>query len=133
MHLERGPAVPDPAALPTTGFSELVREGCEGYVLQGIGLPVAAYVFHAVTLWLFVLAWMYFCSVTPGFGNPAHFGAWWHEGIAFQKAFIWASLVEVLGCGCRSGPLGFHIGPPFTAFLRLDELAKRAPWDYGEV
>ena len=41
------------------------------------------------------------------------------EGIAFQKAFIWACLVEVLGFGCMSGPLGFHIWPPFTAFLHF--------------
>jgi hypothetical protein len=33
------------------GFSELVREGCEGYVLLGIGLPIAAYVFHGVKLY----------------------------------------------------------------------------------
>jgi hypothetical protein len=101
------------------GFSDLVREGCEGYVLQGIGLPIAAYAFHAVKLGLFVLGWTFFCSFTPGLGNPATFGSWWLEPIAFQKAFIWACLVEVLGFGCMSGPLGFHIWPPFTAFLHF--------------
>ena len=100
-------------------FSELVREGCEGYVLQGIGLPIAAYAFHAVKLCLYVLGWMYFCSFTPGLGSPSHLGSWWLEGIAFQKAFIWACMVEVLGFGCMSGPLGFHIWPPFTAFLHF--------------
>jgi len=100
-------------------FSELVREGCEGYVLQGIGLPIPAYLFHAVKLCLFVLGWMFFCSFTPGLGSPGHIGSWWVEGIAFQKAFIWACLVEVLGFGCMSGPLGFHIWPPFTAFLHF--------------
>jgi hypothetical protein len=101
------------------GFSDLVREGCEGYVLQGIGLPIAAYAFHAVKLCLFVLGWMFFCSFTPGLGSPTTFGSWWLEPIAFQKAFIWACLVEVLGFGCMSGPLGFHIWPPFTAFLHF--------------
>jgi hypothetical protein len=100
-------------------FSDLVREGCEGYVLQGIGLPIAAYAFHAVKLGLVVLAWMFFCSFTPGLGDPTTIGSWWLEPIAFQKAFIWACLVEVLGFGCMSGPLGFHIWPPFTAFLHF--------------
>lgn len=62
---------------------------------------------------------MFFCSFTPGLGSPWHLGAWWWEGIAFQKAFIWACLIEVLGCGCMSGPLGFHIWPPYTAFLHF--------------
>ena len=62
---------------------------------------------------------MFFCSFTPGLGSPWHFGSWWREGIAFQKAFLWACLVEVLGFGCMSGPLGFRIWPPFTAFLHF--------------
>jgi hypothetical protein len=45
--------------------------------------------------------------------------AWWLEAIAFQKAFLWACLIEVFGFGCMSGPLGFHIWPPFTAFLHF--------------
>jgi hypothetical protein len=112
---------PLPESIDARGksFPELVREGCEGYVRQGIGLPMAAYVFHAVKLCLFVLGWMFFVSFTPGLGSPTTIGAWWLEGIAFQKAFIWACLVEVLGFGCMSGPLGFHIWPPFTAFLHF--------------
>lgn len=109
-----------PTATPQTkDFSTLVRSGCEDYVLRGIGLPIAAYVFHAVKLVLFALGWMYFCSFTPGLGSPRHVTAWWFEGIAFQKAFLWGCLVEVLGFGCMSGPLGFHIWPPFTAFLHF--------------
>jgi hypothetical protein len=101
------------------GFSELVRAGCEDYVLKGIGLPIAAYLFHAVKLCLFVLGWMFFVRFTPGLGSPWEVGSWWREGIAFQKAFLWACLVEVLGFGCMSGPLGFRIWPPFTAFLHF--------------
>jgi Transmembrane protein of unknown function (DUF3556) len=101
------------------GFPDLVRFGCEDYVLKGIGLPLPAYLFHGIKLCLFVLGWMYFCSFTPGLGSPWKFGAWWSAGIAFQKAFIWACLIEVLGCGCMSGPLGFHLWPPFTAFLHF--------------
>jgi hypothetical protein len=108
---------PTPSSAP--GFTELVRAGCEDYVLEGIGLPIAAYVFHAVKLCLLVLAWMFFCSFTPGLGSPSHFFSWWLEGIAFQKAFLWACLIEAFGFGCMSGPLGFHIWPPFTAFLHF--------------
>ena len=110
---------PEPAAAGGRSFPDLVREGCEGYVQQGIGLPIAAYVFHAVKLVLFVLGWAFFVSFTPGLGGPTTIGSWWLEPIAFQKAFIWACLVEVLGFGCMSGPLGFHIWPPFTAFLHF--------------
>lgn len=100
-------------------FSSLVRAGCEDYVLKGIGLPIAAYIVHALKLAGFVFAWMWFCSFTPGLGSPWNLGAWWFEGIAFQKAFIWGCLVEVFGFGCMSGPLGFRIWPPFTAFLHF--------------
>lgn len=65
---------------------------------------------------LFALGWTFFVSFTPGLGSLREFGSWCFEGIAFQKAFIRACLIEVLGFGCRS----------------LDELARRAPWDYGE-
>ena len=62
------------ASLPKPGFSELVRAGCEDYVLKGIGLPAAAYIFHAVKLTLYVLAWFWFCSFTPGLGSPSTIG-----------------------------------------------------------
>jgi hypothetical protein len=107
------------SAKPRPGFRELVQAGCEDYVLHGIGLPVTAYVVHAAKLALFVFGWMYFCSFTPGLGSPWAIASWWTEGIAFQKAFLWACLVEVLGFGCMSGPLGFRVMPPFTAFLHF--------------
>ena len=110
---------PDPPAQPPKDFTELVRLGCEEFVLKGIGLPLAAYVFHAVKLSLLVLGWMFFVSFTPGLGSPFTFGSWWSEGIAFQKAFLWGCLFESLGFGCMSGPLGFHLVPPFTAFLHF--------------
>ncbi|HYD50562.1 MAG TPA: DUF3556 domain-containing protein [Terriglobales bacterium] len=100
-------------------FSAFVRTGCEEYVLRGIGLPPAAYIFHGIKLALFVAGWMFFCSFTPGLGSPSAIGSWWLADIAFQKAFLWACLIEVLGFGCMSGPLGFRIWPPFTAFLHF--------------
>ncbi len=115
---------------PGRSFTELVRAGCEQYVLEGIGLPVAAYLFHAVKLALFVLGWMFFVGFTPGLGATSAVGSWWREDVAFQKAFLWACLVEVLGFGCMSGPLGFHIWPPFTAFLHFlrPGTIKQAPF-----
>ncbi len=117
MNTQRGEA--RPVELSQLGFPERVRLGCEDYVLKGIGLPLPAYLVHAVKLALFVFGWMFFCSFTPGLGNPWRIGSWWLEGIAFQKAFIWASLFEVLGFGCMSGPLGFRLWPPCTAFLHF--------------
>ena len=111
-------------------FARLVREGCEYLVLQGSGLPAAAYIFHAVKLGLFALGWMFFVSFTPGLGSPWHIAAWCFEGIAFQKAFLWGCLIEVLGFGCMSGPLGYRIVPPFTAFLHFlrPGTIKQAPF-----
>jgi len=119
-----------PPVADAAEFSRLVRAGCEDYVLRGIGLPLVAYLFHAIKLALFVLGWMYFCSFTPGIGAPGDIGTWWTEGIAFQKAVLWASLVEVTGFGCMSGPLGFRIWPPFTAFLHFlrPGTIKQAPF-----
>ncbi len=121
----------DAASAPGKDFGDLVRAGCEAYVLQGIGLPIAAYAFHAVKIVLFVVGWMFFVSFTPGLGFW-HVASWWSAGIAFQKAFLWACLIEVLGMGCMSGPLGFHLWPPFTAFLHFlrPGTLKLAPWPH---
>ncbi|MEO8603091.1 MAG: DUF3556 domain-containing protein [bacterium] len=111
-------------------FARLVREGCEYLVLSGSGLPAVAYIFHGVKLTLFALGWIFFVSFTPGLGSPWHIGAWCFEGVAFQKAFLWGCLVEVLGFGCMSGPLGYRILPPFTAFLHFlwPGTTKQAPF-----
>ncbi len=108
-----------PRAAPPPDFTELVRAGCEGYVREGIGLPLPDYAFHAVKLGLLVLGWTFFVSFTPGLGGLHGIGTWWRADIAFQKAVIWACFIEVMGFGCMSGPLGFHIWPPFTAFLHF--------------
>lgn len=109
----------DPGEWSKKDFTERVRIGTNAYVLQGIGFPPAAYVFHAVKLCCFVLGWMLFCRLTPGLGTLSNFTTWIFDGTAFQKAVIWASLVEVLGLGCMSGPLGLKIWPPFTASLHF--------------
>jgi Transmembrane protein of unknown function (DUF3556) len=112
-------AVSDGSEWSRKDFTERVRIGTNTYVLNGIGFPPAAYLFHAVKLSLFVLGWMFFCRFTPGLGTFSNFTTWIFAGVAFQKAFVWASLVEVLGLGCMSGPLGLRIWPPFTAALHF--------------
>jgi hypothetical protein len=109
----------DPTTWSTKDFTERVRIGTHAYVLGGIGFPALAYVFHAVKLLVLVAGWMFFCSFTPGLGNPATIGTWIFDGVAFQKAFLWGSLFEVMGMGCMSGPLGLKIWPPFTACLHF--------------
>jgi Transmembrane protein of unknown function (DUF3556) len=105
------------SAATTTDFTERVRRATNAYVLQGVGFPASAYVFHAVKLGAFILGWVFFCRFTPGLGTFSNFTTWIFADTAFQKAFLWASLVEVLGLGCMSGPLGLRIWPPFTAAL----------------
>src|SRR6185503_12270358 len=83
------------------------------YVLQGLNYPLFVYLFHAVKLTLLVAGWMFFCRFTPGLGTIANFGSWIFHDVAFQKAYIWASLFEVMGFGCMSGPLGLRIWAPF--------------------
>lgn len=107
----------DPASWARRDFTERVRAACEAYVLGGMGYPAVAYLFHAVKLLLLVAGWMFFCSFTPGLGNPRDVGAWMFQDVAFQKAFVWGVLFEVAGFGCMSGPLGLKIWPPFTACL----------------
>ncbi len=71
--------------------------------------PLAAYLFHAVKLG--ALRRSAGCSSAasrPGSARSRTSRSWIFEGIAFQKAFLWASLFEVMGFGCMSGPLGLQ-------------------------
>ena len=125
----------DPEAWARMGFSERVRLACREYVGSGVGYPPAVYLFHGAKLGLFVLGWLFFCWLSPGLGNPLEIQSWIFEGAAFQKAFLWASLVEVTGFGCTSGPLGGHFSPMFTAywhFLRPGT-AKAAPFPKAPI
>jgi hypothetical protein len=108
----------DRATWAAMGFTERVRIGTNLYVREGMHFPLAAYLFHAVKLPLLILGWMFFCRFTPGLGTFADF-TWIFADVAFQKAYLWAILFEVMGLGCMSGPLGVRIWPPFTAFLHF--------------
>jgi hypothetical protein len=70
----------DPAEWAKKGFTERVRLASEAYVLEGIGLPLAAYLFHAIKLCLLVAGWFFVCSFTPGLGDPRTVGSWWSRG-----------------------------------------------------
>ncbi len=109
----------DPAEWAKKDFTERVRMGTNFYVLRGLAYPLPVYLFHAARVAVFIGIWMFFVSFTPGLGNPLHLTSWMFEPIAFQKAFLWASLFEVGGFGCMSGPLGLKIWPPFTAGLHF--------------
>jgi hypothetical protein len=109
----------DPAEWSKKDFTERVRIGTNFYVLNGIGYPLAAYLFHAARIAVFIAGWIFFCSFTPGLGTLSGLTTWIFQPIAFQKAFLWASLFEAGGFGCMSGPLGLKIWPPFTAGLHF--------------
>ncbi|MFT4569809.1 MAG: hypothetical protein ACI8TX_000289 [Hyphomicrobiaceae bacterium] len=109
----------DPASWASLNFTERVRLANRFYVLHGMGIPAAAYIYHALKVGLFIGGWLFFCSFTPGLGDPRNLGSWIFEPMAFQKAFIWACLFEVVGLGCMSGPLGLKIWPPVTAALHF--------------
>ena len=109
----------DRASWAARDFSERTRIGTNLYMRDGMHFPLAAYLFHAIKLALLVLGWMLFCRFTPGLGTFRDFTTWIFDDVAFQKAYLWASLFEVMGLGCMSGPLGVRIWPPFTAFLHF--------------
>jgi hypothetical protein len=100
-------------------FTERVRIATDAYLAGGLGYRLADYGFHAIKLALFVWGWMFFCGFTPGMGTAANFTSWIFEPVAFQKAFLWACLVEMGGFCCMSGPLGLRVWPPFTACLHF--------------
>ena len=114
----------DPHLWASDSFADRVRSATRFYVLQGMAIPLPAYLFHVVKLALIVLGWMLFC------GGVSNVRSWVFEPIAFQKAFLWGCLCEVLGLSCMSGPLGLRIWPPFTAVLHFMRpgTTKQAPF-----
>jgi hypothetical protein len=101
----------DPLDWAKRPFAERARMVCESWALQGYGTPVAIYFVYAVKVALYIGAWIFFCSFTPGLGLL--------EPIAFQKAILWSTLFEVLGLGCGSGPLTGRYWPPVAGFLHF--------------
>ena len=63
----------DPSEWSKKDFTERVRIGTNFYVLNGIGYPLAAYLFHATRVAVFIAGWVFFCSFTPGLGTLSGF------------------------------------------------------------
>lgn len=119
MRIAEEPSAFAPQEWANKDFTERVRAATATYLSHGLGYRLRDYGFHAIKLALFIAGWMIFCRATPGLGTFANFRQWIFEPIAFQKALLWASLVEVTGFGCMSGPLGLKVWPPFTACLHF--------------
>lgn len=102
-------------------FAERLRMVCLAWAEDGYGTPWIIYVAYLLKVALYVGLWCFFCSFTPGLGDPRELASWWSSDIAFQKAVIFSLAFEGLGLGCGSGPLTGRYLPPiggFTYFLR---------------
>jgi hypothetical protein len=98
-------------------FAERLRMVCQCWALQGYGPPWPIYTFYLLKLGLYIGVWCFFCSFTPGLGDPRTLGSWWAAPEAFQKAVLWSMAFEGLGLGCGSGPLTGRYVPPIAGFL----------------
>jgi Transmembrane protein of unknown function (DUF3556) len=115
--LQPSPPPYDPLVWVKRPLHERGRLVCEAWATQGYGTPFGAYAIHAFKVVLYVGAWLFFCSFTPGLGHLSTLPAWWLSPVAFQKAILWSMLFEGLGLGCGSGPLTGRYFPPFGGFL----------------
>ena len=107
----------DPLDWAAKPFREKSQMVCRAWALQGYGTPLPALILYAVKVVLYVGAWFFFCSFTPGLGELGSFSSWWMHPVAFQKAILWSLLFEVLGLGCGSGPLTGRYFPPIGGCL----------------
>ena len=115
--LQPSPPPYDPLVWVKRPLHERGRLVCEAWATQGYGTPFGAYAIHAFKVALYIGAWLFFCSFTPGLGRLSTISSWWLSPIAFQKAILWSMLFEGLGLGCGSGPLTGRYFPPFGGFL----------------
>ncbi len=97
---------------------ERLRLVCKTFVHQIHGTPTAIYLAYWLKyLFLYVGGWAFFCSFTPGMGNPLSIGTWAFTPIAFQKFVLFAIFYEALGLGCSSGPMTARFKPPIGGIL----------------
>jgi len=107
----------DPLEWAAMPFPEKARLVCQAWAVQGYGSPAGVYAVYALKVLFYVAGWLFFCSFTPGMGNPTKLSSWWLLPTAFQKAILWSLLFESLGLGCGSGPLTGRYVPPVGGFL----------------
>jgi hypothetical protein len=98
-------------------YAERLRMVCQAWAEQGYGTPGAIYVVYLLKVVAYVGGWCFFCSFTPGLGDPRAIASWWAAPEAFQKAILWSIVFESLGLGCGSGPLTGRYWPPFGGAL----------------
>jgi len=96
-----------------------LKMACQDWVTQGYGTPLPVYLFYVFKVVLYIWAWTWFCSFTPGIGGLAEISEWWSAPIAFQKAVLWSIAFEVMGFGCASGPLAGRYNPPIGGMLHF--------------
>jgi hypothetical protein len=97
--------------------AERLRMVCQAWALQGYGTPWPIFVVYLVKVAIYLGMWCFFCSFTPGLGDPREIGAWWAHPAALPKAILWSMAFESLGFGCGSGPLTGRYLPPVGGFL----------------
>lgn len=98
-------------------FAERLKMVCQAWAVQGYGTPWPIYLVYLFKIGLYVGAWCFFCSFTPGLGDPRGLASWWSAPEAFQKAVLWSLAFEGLGLGCGSGPLTGRYFPPMGGAL----------------
>ncbi len=120
MNLPR-PAPPpyDIRAWQRLPHAERLRMVCQAWALQGYGTPWPIYLVYVLKLALYAGGWCFFCTFTPGLGDPRAIATWAALPVAFQKAVLWSMLFESLGLGCGSGPLTGRYLPPVAAPLHF--------------
>jgi len=98
-------------------YPERLRMVCQSWAEQGYGTPAAIYVVYLLKIVAYVAGWCFFCSFTPGLGDPRAIASWWAAPVVFQKAILWSMAFEGLGLGCGSGPLTGRYYPPIGGAL----------------
>ena len=107
----------DPFEWKQEPWYEQLEDACKAWVVQGYGAPGSVYLFYLAKIGLYIALWLFFCSFTPGLGNPWTLSSWWSDPTAFQKAILWSMAFEGLGLGCGSGPLTARYHPIVGGFL----------------
>ncbi len=117
----RATATPfDPGEWSKKDFTERVRIGTNFYVLQGIGLPDCRLSLPRRQARLFVARLDVLLQLHARARHARRAsGTWSSRGSRSRRRSSGPAWSRCCGFGCMSGPLGFHIWPPFTAFLHF--------------
>ena len=109
----------DPLDWQKKPWAERLRMVCQSWAMQGYGAPSLIYIAYLFKIAIYLWAWTFFCSLTPGMGSLSNLSTWAFTAVAFQKAILWNMAYEGLGFGCGSGPLTGRYMPPFGGVLHF--------------